>query len=326
MGKQTDSDKTWIRSIAAGIVTSGGLLVAACIPSAALLAVLAGKPPIASILLLQSDAPLSYFLTNSGHALDYEAYALIAALLGLYGVVSLCAPLLFWVAREAGYLKVLSLSWGMFLGLALTSLWYDRISTPAYSVFQSYTPKIAYLYLAFLLAEGTKASIERHRLSALPYLYAIDGLFGIVAVLVISAGYPPTFADVLLGPLFLVAVACSILIAEWIIVRPSTVLFIALGRTVGDVRFASRIHIAPLQERFSMLRNRLGNEIKSARGHTYRERVLMIDGSISNLFDASGRTKNDEFIVRFDWRLVTGIFFLNLLFPISVGVIGRLIL
>jgi hypothetical protein len=96
MSARDTSGEAFLTSLGAGIVTSGVLLIAVCAPAGALLAAAAGKNPITSLLLLQSDDEISHLLSIKRGALEHYEMSTIAALLVFYGVISLLVPLIFF--------------------------------------------------------------------------------------------------------------------------------------------------------------------------------------------------------------------------------------
>jgi hypothetical protein len=207
----------------------------------------------------------------------------------------------------------------MFLGLALTSVWYEWASTGRWHPLGSYTPKIAYLYLAFLLAEMFKTIFKHKGLSGLHHQYSADGAFGLVSVLLISAGYPTSFADLLLGPMFLVAVSVSILLAEWAVIRPASILFVGLSRTISDLGFQRRLQRQCRSDSFWMLTRRFSSEISEAHRIGFAARTDLLQRMAVVLLRRKPEHDAEPHIISFDWRIVGGLFMFNLLFPLAAG-------
>jgi hypothetical protein len=215
----------------------------------------------------------------------------------------------------------------MFLGLSLTSYWYSWASPNPTAPFGGYTFKIGYLYFAFFVIEACKTLIEHKHLSALPYFYMGDGVLGIVSVLIIKAGYPPSFADFLLGPIFLITVAVSIFFSEWAIVRPTTIFFVAMGRTLLDKKLERRFRVATNTgaQRLQLFSKHFAQEVALSRKLTYNERIDLINLAVSYIFKKRRDSVERMHTVRFDWRIATGAFTFNLLWPVGVGLVAWLI-
>lgn len=289
------------------MMLSGLLLVVIGLPHSYISASLAGNDPLAAILLVQSRGELaSFFARPSLGDVTYAEVSAISAYLAMIGSSALSIPLLFAVGRQEGIIKLLVLANGMFLGLTFASGWFEWANTGTIDWLGPTGAEIAYLYLAFLMAEATKLSLAKRELVALPYLYAIDGVFGIVAVLIIHVGYDPSFSSLLLGPFFLVAVAVAILIVEWLLFRPTTILLTGLGLALTDSGFERRLATAKRGgwSRLKMALSEFGRMIGEGRRMAYQKRARMIDRAAAKALRQLPRPARRSRARRLDWRIV----------------------
>lgn len=328
MGSDSNDEAKFWRSVAGAAVISGLILIAISIPATLVTAARAGRDLVATLLLLRSDRDIAALMArpNIG-ALDYSDASTAFALLSLYGVISLIVPLIVLVGRHEGTLKLLLLVWGMYLGLIFTSAWFEWSSTGSLQLLNATAPRIAYLYLAFLVCETLKIVVAGKGLGALPYYYLLDGLLGIVSVLIIAAGYQPSFADLLLGPFFLVAVATGLLIAEWMILRPGTIVFVGLQKLATKRSFLRSVRAAPKgRGRTRLLTTQAVAELKNARRLSYAARTIRVEEALSSVFKQTRSRPTDSRKFDIDWRWLAGSAAFNLCFPIVAAFFWWLIL
>jgi hypothetical protein len=307
-----------MHSIAAGIVLSGLTLSVVFLPLSYAAAIIAGRDPLVSILLTQSGHDLSSFVAlRSLSDVQPGELSTIFGLLAFSGLCLLALPLIFLVVRHKGFIRLMTLSYGMVLGLSLTLVWFEWTSTGHVALFAPRAMEIGYIYLAFLFAEGSKVALEHKGLLAIPYTYAIDGIFGTITVLIISYGYRSSFADVLLGPFFLIAVAITIFISEWMILRPATILLAGTGQALADpglIRFIEETGTTAKQRlKFVlwMVRKKIGEAAKLS----YPRRAKLLEEAGAKVIRMI--PKSPSFRIRqVDWNVVAIIGAINLLFPL----------
>ena len=284
MGEGAANHAGWLylKSLGRVCVLFGGLLAAAGVGLSYFWATQAGKEPVSTVLLLQSDLDIRALLARSSFsALGFSDLSLIAAFVGMYGLLTLTLPLIFYVATREGLFKFLLLLWGMVTGLALTLIWFQWSVVGRIDIFSPSAPKIFYLYFAFLVAEGIKLAIEQNGLRSLPYIYFIDGLFGTAAVLIVQAGYELALESLLLGPFFLIAVAVAIFIAEWIMARPLSILSVGLWKVLRNKRLEHQLdRAAGTWARLRILARHFAREIRKARSTPYEKRVSWLEDQI----------------------------------------------
>jgi hypothetical protein len=327
MGSESGNEWKLLRSMAVGFLLSGLILAAICLPTSMITAILAGRDPLVSVLLLRSGNDLSSFFARP-HFFDASLaeVSTVSAALGFYGSLTATLPLIYMIVRRDGLIKFLTLTNGMYLGLTIAYVWFRWTHIDRIDWFAPTAMEIGYIYMAFLVAEAAKLIVEDWKLSALPYLYAIDGLFGTVAVLIIHVGYDPSFASLLLGPFFLVAVAVAILLSEWILLRPATILFTGLGLAVTDSTFERGLRkSAPSRwPRFGLVVAHLRSKIGEAAGLSYRRRAKLIETTVAKAMRGIPRPRGRR-ARRLDWRLVAAICLFNTLFPLLVMAVARLV-
>ncbi len=324
---RSSSDWTILRSIAAGFLLSALILVVVGLPASYAAATLAGRDPLISILLLRSGDDLaSFFARPSLLDTTLAEASTVSAVLAFYGCLILALPLIFLIVRREGLLKFLTLTYGMYLGLAFAHLWFRWTYTGRVDWFAPTAMEVGYIYMAFLVAEAAKLIVEDWKLSAIPYVYAIDGIFGTVSVLIIHLGYEPSFASLLLGPFFLVAVAVAILLSEWLLLRPATILFTGLGLGVADTAFERELRKeAPSAwPRLKSIAAHFRGKVVEAAALTYGRRARLIETTLARFMKRVPRPRSRPGR-RLDRRLVAAAGSFNFLFLLVAGATARLV-
>jgi len=327
MGERDDFDWTLLTSVIAGTLLCGFLLFAIGLPLSYVFATLAGDDPLASILLLRSGDPMASFLAGPGFGvLTHSEVSTVSAYLAMIGAATLSLPLLYAVARREGIVKVLTLSYGMYLGLSLALAWFEWSNTGRVDWLAPKAGEIAYLYLAFLIAEAAKLALAHKEIGALPYNYAIDGLFGTVAVLIIHAGYDPSFSSLLLGPFFLIAVALAMASAEWLMVRPGTILLVGAGQALVDPDVQRRFSTSKqgAWARLKLLLRECAGRIREMRRIAYAKRVRMAERALAKGFREFRRGRR-SFLRGLDWRIAAVACAGNLAFLLCGLALARLV-
>ena len=327
MGSETTSEWRTLRSVAAGFLLCGLILVVVGLPISYVTATLAGRDPLVSVLLLRSGHDLqSLFSRPSLLDVTLAEVSTVSALLAFYGSLTFALPLIYMIVKREGVLKFVTLTNGMYLGLAIASVWFSWTHTGRVDWLAPTAVEVGYIYMAFLVAEAAKLIVEDWELSALPYIYAIDGLFGTISVLIIHVGYDPTFASLLLGPFFLVAVAAAILLSEWILLRPATILFTGLGLAVADAAFERQLRGVGSSRwtRFKLIVVHLRGKIWEAAGLSYRRRAKLIETTVAKAMRGIRRPRRQR-ARRLEWRIVAAVCLFNIVFLLSVIALARLL-
>jgi hypothetical protein len=279
-------DWDYLKSLGLSFVLVGGILAALGIVSSFFLALQAGQDPVSTVLLLQSDVGIRALWGRSSlYDLGAGDLSLIAAFVGMFGLITLALPLIFYVATRDGVFKFLLLIWGMVTGLSITLIWFQWSAQGKVDIFNPSGLKIFYLYFAFLVAEAVKLAIEHKGLRTLPYNYLIDGLFGTASVLIVQAGYDLAMESLLLGPFFLIAVALSILIGEWVLARPASILFVSMGKSYSSKVLDRQLRsVDGSRSGLRVFTRHLRREIRKARSMSYERRVSWTEDRIEKLF------------------------------------------
>jgi hypothetical protein len=324
MHRMTNSERATLYSLGFGCVLSGAILIGLGLPLTYLTAAVAGRDPTASILLVHAGHDWKAFVrTTDLSNVTAAEWSTVAGTLAFAGGALLTVPLIFWIVRRGGILRFITLMQGMYLGLGLTSTWFEWSNTGRLDLLAPRALETGYLYLAFLVAEASKLTLEDKELSALPYLYAIDGLFGTVAVLIIQVGYEPSFASLLLGPFFLISVSVSILIAEWLVLRPSTIVIVATGLALFDLeREGSVTSLTSPKERRQVAFRHLRVKFREIARLPYSKRVKLIENAASVVRRLLPRRPRGAKPLRLDWRIVLGICVGEYLFLLLVIVVA----
>ena len=317
MRRATKAELVAPYSVLAGFMLAGAIFVLVGLPVSYGAAVLAGKDPVSSILLTHSSEYFSSFVTHRSLAqVTYSEISAISGAFALLGSLVTALPLVFQIIKRGGFIRFLSLMYGLLLGLGLTRAWFEWSSTGRIGLFEPNAMETGYIYVAFFFSESAKLVIEDKGIIAVPYNYAIDGLFGTVVVLIISVGYDTTFASLLLGPFFLLAVALAIFSAEWLFLRPGTILVLALGSMIMDQSFAGGTQVSdvpprvPLRSALSHLRVRIGE----AAALTYPRRVKRIESVASKIKALLPRQRKGRRSIKIHWGIACAVCAFQVLF------------
>jgi len=322
----TRSERAVVYSLAAGFFGAACLLVIIGIPVSFVTATLAGRDPLAAVLLVHSEPDLLSFVSHGTlRGVTYGEISTLAAALAFLGASVSAVPLIYQIIRREGILKLVTLSNGMIWGLALTLLWFEWSNTGRVVLLKPRLFEVGYLYLAFLLAEGGKLTLEHKGLSALPYSYAIDGLFGTIAVLIIQLGYEPSFASLLLGPFFLVAVAIAIFLVEWTVLRPATILIVGMGMMTTDRAFETTLAAVEQRERLPLILRHFRTKVAEAAKLSYPKRVSFIERIGSLIRRALPRRNRRARPVRPNWSIVLAVMAAQLAFITAIILLAWLV-
>jgi hypothetical protein len=322
----TRSERAVLYSIAAGFLGSSCLLAVIGLSVSFVTATLAGRDPLAAALLVQSGPDLLAFVSHRSLGdVTYGEISTIAAALAFLGSTVTALPLIYQIVKREGFLRLLTLSYGMLFGLGLILVWFEWSNTGNVILFKPRLFEVGYLYLAFLLAEAGKLTLEHRGISALPYFYAIDGAFGTIAVLIIQIGYKASFAGLLLGPFFLVAVAVAMFLCEWTLLRPGTLLIVGMSMTIADRDFEAALAAVGDRERLPLIFGQFRAKLAEAAKLSYLKRVKLIESVGPVIRRALPRQSRRARPVRLDWRIAIPVGGAQVLFLALVIVLGWLV-
>lgn len=320
MKEDDDSDWILMYSVAIGFTCSSILFVIFGSSLSYMTAVMAGKDPLTSVLLTKSSQDLISFASlRSPFDAGLQILSTVFAIIAFYGILALSIPLIFLVIKHKGVSKLLTLTQGIIFGLSITMVWFEWSKTGRITIFAPRVFDIGYVYFIFLLSEGVKAIIEHKGILAIPYIYAVDGVFGTFIVLIVSQGYDPSFADVLLGPFFLIGVAVSIFVVEWVMMRPATILFGGMGLTFSDRRLDRLIgsrHVAT-RELLKFVALLFFRKVRQMANIPYARRAKLMESA--GAWAIRRMPKAPRFSLRrLHWGLVATVCAINLLFPLAI--------
>jgi hypothetical protein len=139
--------------------------------------------------------------------------------------------------------------------------------------------------MAFLIVEAIKIIFESKKISSIPYSYVNDGVLGIISALIISSGYPASFSDLLLGPIFLAAVGVAISLSEWILMRPLTIVAIAAARATTSRRLRRFMNLERrVRQKMLVFLRTYKYEVSLVSTIPYENRAELIQSFIASVF------------------------------------------
>jgi hypothetical protein len=234
----------WIDSagVAAGLAGAAYILAFSALTFAN--ALQAKQDFLGVLLLTQTPADLSHlFHARTPVVLTPQDWTFLSSVGVLYGWICLGALLVGLTVAGFGAPKLITSVVGLFLGFFITTAavrWFEGGAQNYLPDLQVLIVKFVYVYLLYLVVEVAKERLNLDRPWRPQFGFLFDGLFAIASSLIIASGYTDRFANLLLGPIFLVTSFLAMLVVE----ATATRTLLSLFSTLHDLelgRFAKRV-------------------------------------------------------------------------------------
>jgi hypothetical protein len=190
---------------------------------------------IEALLLIELPEATQHAFSDSWFPrLSWQQDLMLIASLGmLYGVLAICGLLIDLVRTPYKLLFLITSLNAVFWGYVLTLLFADIILETISVTWKSlrlYVFKFIYIYLLFLLIEVAKSRMPAQQVWQPKYEILLDGMFGLLSCYVLLVGFDPELLDILLGPVFLIAMFLVMFLFEHTVLRANLALLVAMSR------------------------------------------------------------------------------------------------